>query len=338
MTSITMKQRIGLLIAAAAIITGITWLVMEHRSRTAPLLLYGNVDIRAVTLAFRVAGRIEKVSVDEGDAVKAGQELAQIDPVPLQQSADEAVANARAVAARAQLLKSGFRHEDIAQAKASVDERRAALLNAEQQLRRQQELNGTGAVAQRVYDDAVSTRDQARARLAVAEAALSEVERGYRRQEIAEAAANEARAAAAAAEAKQHVIDAVLHSPSDGIITTRSIEAGAVVAAGTPVLTLTLSSPVWVRIYVAEPDLGQVAPGREVLVYTDTRPDKPYHGRVGFVSPTSEFTPKNVETPDLRTALVYRARVVVADPDAGLRQGMPVTVRLAERSGDQVRP
>jgi HlyD family secretion protein len=84
---------------------------------------------------------------------------------------------------------------------------------------------------------------------------------------------------------------------------------------------------------VSEPDLGRVAPGRAVLLYTDARPDQPYHGQIGFVSPTAEFTPKNVETPDLRTALVYRARVVVTDPDPALRQGMPVTVRMAAESG-----
>jgi HlyD family secretion protein len=80
---------------------------------------------------------------------------------------------------------------------------------------------------------------------------------------------------------------------------------------------------------VDESNLGRVAPGADVLLYTDARPGRPYHGKVGYVSPTAEFTPKNVETPELRTALVYRSRIVVSDPDGQLRQGMPVTVHFA---------
>lgn len=328
MTTITTKQRIGLLVGAAAIVAGIAWFTLSRSGRPEPLVLYGNVDIRAVTLGFRVAGRVDKVVVDEGDAVKAGQDLARLDPLPLQLAADEAAANAAAAAARAELLQSGFRPEEIAQAQATVAERRSTLANAEQQLVRQQELRGTGAVAQRVFDDALSARDQARARLGMAEAALAQAQRGYRRQEVVEANANAARANASASQARQHVTDAVLRAPADGVVTTRSVEPGAIVAVGTPALTLTLAAPVWVRVYVAEPDLGRLAPGSDVSVYTDSRPDHPYHGRVGFVSPTAEFTPKNVETADLRTSLVYRSRIVVGDADSGLRQGMPVTVRL----------
>jgi HlyD family secretion protein len=338
MTTITIKQRVGLLIAAAAVVAGVAWYVVKHDGRGGPLVVYGNVDIRAVTLGFRVAGRVASVAVDEGDRVQVGQELARLDTVPLELAANEARANANAIAARVQLLKSGYRTGDIAQAQAAVAERRAALANAEQQFNRQQELHGTGAVAQRVYDEAVAGRDQAQARLAAGEAALDEFKRGYRHQEIAEAEANEARATASSDQARQHLADAVLLAPSDAIVTTRSIEPGAIVAAGSPALTLTLPSPVWVRAYVGEPDLGRMAPGASVRVYTDSRPDRPYHGRVGFVSPTAEFTPKNVEMPDLRTALVYRVRVVVNDADAGLRQGMPVTVRLDEPMPASTRP
>ncbi len=84
----------------------------------------------------------------------------------------------------------------------------------------------------------------------------------------------------------------------------------------------------WVRAYVHERELGRVPPGTKVLLTTDGRPDRPFHGKVGFVSPRAEFTPKSVETPELRTSLVYRLRVVVEDSDGSLRQGMPVTVSL----------
>jgi len=329
----TPKRRLALIAVGALAVAGLAFYLWSRSKGPGDLILYGNVDIREVTLGFRVAGRLAALGVDEGDAVHSGQELARLDVVPIELERNEAHANASAIGARLALLKSGYRAEDTEQARAAVVERRAALTNAEQTLARQEQLRGTGAVAQRVYDDAVGARDQARARLRAAEQSLAEFQTGYRKQEIAEAEANHGRALATAAQADQRLSDAVLHAPADGVVLTRAVEPGAILAAGTPVFTLSLRAPVWARVYVAEPDLGRVAPGREVLLYTDARPNQAYHGKVGFVSPTAEFTPKNVETPDLRTALVYRARVVVADPDPALRQGMPVTVRLAADSG-----
>jgi len=322
------RNRIAVIVAVVVVCLGVGIGVYRHQLATRPAPLYGNIDIREVTLGFRVAGRVAKLAVDEGDAVREGQELARLDTQPLEIERDEARASAAALAARLELLKSGFRSEDVAQARSTLDERRASAANAEQLLARQEQLKGTGAIAQRSYDDALAARDQARARLAAATKAFEELQRGYRHQEVAEGEANHAHAAAQLAAAEQRLTDAALLAPADGIVLTRAAESGAILAAGTPVFTLSLVKPVWARIYVSEPDLGRFAPGKEVLLHTDARPDRPYHGRVGFVSPTAEFTPKNVETPELRTALVYRARVVVADPDDALRQGMPVTVTL----------
>lgn len=119
-----------------------------------------------------------------------------------------------------------------------------------------------------------------------------------------------------------------VYSPSDGIILTRIREPGTVVNATDPVYTLSLTSPVWVRAYVSEPYLGKVHFGMEATIFTDTPGGKVYTGKVGFISPVAEFTPKTVQTTDLRTDLVYRLRIYADNPDAGLKQGMPVTVRL----------
>jgi HlyD family secretion protein len=322
------KRRIVLIVAGTGVAATLAYALLSRSRSADELALYGNVDIREVNLGFRVSGRLAALAVDEGDTVHAGDVLARLDPTPIELELNEARANAGAIAARVALLRSGYRPEEVAQARAAVAERRAAFVNAEQGLGRQQQLKGTGAVAERLYDDAVAARDEARARLKAAEESFAQLQRGYRRQEIAEAEANGARAAAAAAQAEQHLADAVLRAPADGVILTRAVEPGTILAAGGAVFTESLLAPVWARVYVNEPDLGRVPPGRAVLVYTDSNPDKPYHGRIGFVSPTAEFTPKNVETPELRTALVYRVRVVVGDADRALRQGMPVTVHL----------
>ncbi|MGO9803596.1 MAG: secretion protein HlyD [Steroidobacteraceae bacterium] len=309
------------------VVVGLAW-AWARNARSKELVLYGNVDIREVTIGFRVAGRIEKLSVDEGDAVTAGEEVARLDPTPLELEANEARANAASVGRRMDLLQRGYRPELVAQGRATVAEQQATLTQAEQNLARQEQLKGTGAVAQRVYDDALAARDEARARLKAARENLAQLEYGYQHQEVAEGEANHQRALAAAAEAEQRLKDTVLLAPADGVVLTRAVERGAILAAGTPVFTISLRAPVWAVIYVDEANLGRVVPGQGVLLYTDARPGRPYHGKVGYVSPTAEFTPKNVETPELRTALVYRARIVVSDADQALRQGMPVTVHF----------
>jgi HlyD family secretion protein len=156
------------------------------------------------------------------------------------------------------------------------------------------------------------------------------LESGFRPEEIASAQAelDTARAALSSAELDLH--DTALRAPADGVILTRAQEPGAMVQAGTTVLTLSLENPVWVRAYVHGPDLGRIHPGMRVTVTTDSRPDKPYEGQIGYISPRAEFTPRNVETKELRTSLVYRVRVTVDNPDKSLRQGMPAVVHIPE--------
>ncbi len=164
--------------------------------------------------------------------------------------------------------------------------------------------------------------------LASAKEALRLAELGPRIEDVQAAEAELAAAEVEVTKAERRLADSRIIAPSRGVVLTRAREVGAIVQPGETVFTLTLSSPVWVRTYISEPDLGQVRSGAKVEVRTDGNPRHPYIGHVGFVSPTAEFTPKSVETEELRTRLVYRVRIVVDNPDGGLRQGMPVTVRI----------
>jgi len=297
--------------------------------------IYGNVDIREATLGFRVAGRLSDIRVDEGARVRAGDVLAELDREPLLNSLHQAEANVAALQASNDLLHQGYRQEDKQQARAQVAAAQAALTEAERQLTRLRTLKPHGAATQSGIDIALSQRDQTAAKLHIAQAETRKMESGFRPQEVAESDANLAAARSALAAAGLAVADATLKSPSDGIILTRAVELGELVQVGTSAFTLSLTRPVWVRAYVAEPQLGYFPLGAKVTLWTDSRPDTPYHGVVGFVSPDAEFTPKAVETTDLRTSLVYRIRIVVKDADAMLRQGMPVTVRLAQDAASQ---
>lgn len=189
---------------------------------------------------------------------------------------------------------------------------------------------GENATSADALEDARTARNQAQANLQAAKDKLSQYLSGNRPQEIEQAKADVAQSEAALAQAQLNLQDATLVSPSAGTVLTRAVEPGTMLGAGGTVFTLSLTQPVWVRAYVNETSLNQAVPGTELEIYTDGRPDKPYHGKIGFVSPTAEFTPKSVETPDLRTDLVYRLRVIVTDADDALRQGMPVTLRFAK--------
>ena len=321
------KIVVGVL-AILVVAGGIAWWQTSVTSHE-PVVLYGNVDIRELSLAFRVGGRVAEVLVDEGDAVKVGQVLARLDPAPLDISLHAARAQLSAVGARNALFHEGYRSEDIAQAGGRQLAAKAALVEADAELARQQQMLPAGATAQHHVDLALSARDQAQAQLNVADAAMRMSNKGFRPQEILESDALLQQAKSNADNTKLALSDAVLVSASDGIILTRAIEIGAMVQAGTPAFSVSLTQPVWVRAYVPEPQLGLFNNGTAVELLTDSRPGKPYRGTVGFVSTTAEFTPKSVETTDLRTSLVYRIRVVVQDPDALLRQGMPVTLLRA---------
>ena len=299
------------------------------------LTLYGNVDIRQVELGFRVAGRIAELRFQEGDTVKKGDLLAVLDDRPYLDALDVASADLAAREADLKKFAGGSRPQEIAAARANVAEREATLKNAENLVERRQALVKTGAVSREAYDDAVRARDEARARLQSMRETLKLVTAGFREEDIAVATAQLAAAQARVDSAKTSLGDTQLYAPESGVILSRVREPGAIVAAGATAYTVSLTDPVWIRTYVAEPRLGHVAPGMKVEVFTDTAPDKPYSGQVGFISPVAEFTPKTVETADLRADLVYRVRIVVTNPDNGLRQGMPVTVRLIEPENTQ---
>ncbi|MBL8630648.1 MAG: secretion protein HlyD [Rhodospirillaceae bacterium] len=323
------KQR--LIIAGSVIVLGlIGWFGYQRFVVGDSVTMYGNVDIRQVDLAFMVDGKLAEVLVDEGAVVKTGDVIARLDDTPYRYAAAQAAAALAQAQANADKAVAGSRSKEIDAARAQVAQARAQLANAEASYKRRRELIREDAVSKQALDDAERDVTVARATLAARTSALDLAVEGSRSEDVVAAKAQAAAAQAAYDQAQYRLSQTEIKAPNDGTILTRIREPGTVVGPSAPVLTLSLTTPVWVRTYIDGAHLGRVPTGAKVRVATDAKDGKVYDGTVGFVSPTAEFTPKAVETPELRTDLVYRLRIIVANPDRALRQGMPVTVTLAE--------
>jgi len=319
-----------LIVLVLGVLGAAAFLFIRHegtQAKRGELILHGNVDIREVTLGFRVAGKLKEVLRDEGDPIKEGDTLARLDDAPYRREVDEAAASVASVSARLKLLEAGNRPQEIEQARAALNEQAVTATNTSRTFQRAQELYQNKTISVQERDDAEAREKEAQARVVSAREKLKLLEAGFRTEDIEQAKADLARAQATQASAEIKVRDTVMVSPSDGVILTRAQEPGAILQTGTPVFTLSLRNPVWVRAYISEPDLGRIHPGMKMTVFTDSRPNIPYLGQIGFISPRAEFTPKNVETTELRTSLVYRLRIVIENADEGLRQGMPVIVQ-----------
>jgi len=323
-----MKKRI-VMVLAAIIVSSLAywwWQANAHHESLDHLTLYGNTDIREVQLAFNGSEHIGEMLVVEGDSVRKGQLLARLHTARL----EAAVARDQALLAAQQQvvarLEAGSRPEEIRQGRAELEAARARAKAARDTAARLHRLVQKKLASPEDAENARSLAEAAAATVKASQESLALLVIGPRKEDIAAARAELQARQAALSLSQEYLADAVLYAPSDGVIRNRILEPGDMVTPQTPVLTLALNNPVWVRAYLPEPMLGRIAPGMTAQIRTDSYPDKVYRGWVGYISPTAEFTPKNVETPELRTRLVYQVRIYACNPQNELRLGMPATV------------
>ena len=338
-----MKRAILVVVVALVVIglvAGFAWWLNRRDSAPREIVLYGNVDLRQVQLSFNNSERIAAVLVQEGERVRKGQVLARLDTRRLEPQVAQAEAQAAAQRQVVQRLRSGSRPEEIAQARANVDSAKADAVNARQQYERIKsaaEMSAGRAVRQQDVDTAKAALEVAEAKLVVNQRALELAITGPRKEDIAEAEARLRADEAQLALLRQQLVDAQLPAPMDAVVRTRILEPGEMASPQKPVFSLAITDPKWVRAYVSESNLGKVHEGMAAWVAVDSFPERRFEGWVGFISPVAEFTPKTVQTEELRTSLVYEVRVFVKDPSDGLRLGMPATVYLntdKEKGGD----
>lgn len=303
----------------------------EHTTTADPntLTLTGNVDIRQIALAFNGSGRILALAKEAGDSVSKGDVLGALDNENLRLQAKQIEAQIEATQANARNLRDGARPEEIARAKSAVAAAQAQAKKAQADYARLAGLakkSGGMAVAAANVDAARAARDSANAALAQAQDALKLLQAGSRQQEIVAAEANIKAAQAQLDLLNYQIAQTTLTAPESGVIRARLLQAGDMASPAAPAYTLALTDPKWIRLYVSEPFLGRITPGMAADIRTDSGTH--FTGKLGYISSVAEFTPKNVETQELRTALVYEIRVNVNDPDNRLRLGQPVTVTL----------
>ncbi len=328
-----MRKRIFLLLILAAAVAAGVFGQRWYRQKTQRdggdrLHIYGSIEIRDANLAFNEQARVAEVLVEEGQRVEAGQVLARQATDRIEAAIAEVEAKIGAQQAVVNRLKAGSRPQEIEQARAEVEAARIRASNARNVKGRLSQTAKTGATSQQELDDAQANFLVAQAQLRVREKALDLVLEGPRQEDIG-AAEHQLEALQAMQKLLNiRLADRTLTAPAVGIIQSRLLEPGEQAGPSRPVLTLALTDPKWVRAYVPEPELGTLQLGMRVSVSSDSLPGGPVEGWVGYISPVAEFTPRTVQTEDLRTQLVYETRVYVRDRDDRLRLGMPVTVTI----------
>ncbi|WP_294483822.1 HlyD family efflux transporter periplasmic adaptor subunit [uncultured Mailhella sp.] len=324
-------KKIILILAAMALLVGgwLFWRFLPSDESPDTLKLYGNVDIRQVSLAFEQGGRVTELFAEEGDRVTRGQLLARVDVTGLRLEADKLRADIAAQEQNLLKMKNGNRPEEIARAEAALRTAEASLEQAKRNDARMASLRRGNSVSAQERENAQTSLRVAQGQRDEAAHTLALLREGYRDEDIAMAAAQLSSARAALAVMQHNIELGELFSPTDAVVSSRLLEPGDMASSATPVFLLSLTSPKWVRAYVTEPQLGRIRQGMKADILTDSFPEA-VPGRVGYISPTAEFTPKSVQTEDLRTSLLYEVRIVADDADDRLRLGMPVSVVVHE--------
>jgi len=275
----------------------------------------GTIEGTDVNIGTEVAGRVRTLRVDEGARVTAGDTLAIIDDIDYQIQLRQAVANLEASAAQLRLAEEGWRKEEIVQAEANFS-------TADADYKRMKDLLASQSITQKQYDDAY-------ARYVNAQQTFEKLSRGLRKDEVLTFRARRDQAEAQVDQLRKKVRDCALLAPTAGTITLKAVEPGEFVMVGANLLRLTYLDIVKLTIYVSETELGNVRLGQKAAVTIDMEGGKPFEGTVVYISPVAEFTPKNVQTKEERTKLVFGVKIEVPNPQGILKPGMPADARLS---------
>ncbi|MPL65606.1 hypothetical protein SDC9_11270 [bioreactor metagenome] len=320
-----MRNRLKVLIPVLviALVAGIYFVYFKKEINPNQVKVSGNIEVTTVGVGFKVSGHVGQRLVDEGDSVKKGQIVANLETADLE--LEVANANAQLLAAQATLtqLLNGSRPQDVSVAQAVLRSAEADKQNAAVEYQRMKQLFIQGAVSEQDRDRSQTAYANANARADQAAQQLSVVVEGPRREEIELATARVEQVKQVLKLTQTRLSYAQITAPVDGMVLSENIEAGEYVSPGTPVVTIGDLNQVWLKAYIAETNLGKVKLGQKVAVTTDTYPNKVYEGHISFIASEAEFTPKSIQTTEERVKLVYRIKVTIDNNANELKPGMP---------------
>jgi len=291
------------------------------------IVVSGHVEGTEIRVGTKVGGTLATLTVEEGDVVSAGQEIARIDTVDLELALASTRADHAAARADLALKLAGFREEEIAEARAGVVQAEADLGSAGKDLARMESLLASGSGTAKSRDDALARRDGAAARVDAARERLAKLEAGTRPEEIEVARARAQTISARIAQLEQQIRDAVIVSPVSGVVTSKLVERGEIVPPGAALVVVTDLGSAWLDVYLSEPDLARIRIGQPVEVRTDD--GRVRAGTLRSVASTAEFTPKNVQTAEERAKLVFKVKIGLDNADGTFKPGMPAEARIA---------
>jgi len=288
----------------------------------------GNIETTNIILSSQVSGQVEAVFFDEGDAVKKNDTLLIIDHELLQIKLKQAIAGKNAAKARLDLAITGARREDIIISEQKLKQANLNFERAKADYNRMKNLYEEQAITQKQFDDAETRFNIAESQLASAKGNLRKTRNISRPEEIAQLEANFENSEASVDLIRKQISDSKIVAPIDGFVVDRFIELGETVNHGSSVFKIADLSKVELVVYINEENLGKIKLGQAAEIQTDSFKDKEYEGKVVFISPEAEFTPKNIQTKDERTKLVFAVKIDVPNPDFELKAGMPADAKI----------
>lgn len=297
-----------------------------RRDPADPLVLSGHVEATETRVSTKIAGRLDVFTLEEGDEVAAGALVARLDDTDARLALDVARAELAQAEADLELVLAGSRGEDVREAEAAVDAARVRRNAAQVDLDRMQALLDQGVLDPRTRDNSLALRNVQDHELEAALERLARVRAGSRPEEIARARARVATAEAQARVAEQQVADCSVVASASGVLTEKLAEPGERLARDAGLFVLTDLRRPWLTAWVGEMDLTRVKLGEAARVSADDGTER--EGRVTWISPRAEFTPKNVQTRDERAKLVYRVKIALPNDDGVFKPGMPAEARV----------
>lgn len=294
----------------------------------------GNIEATNIVISSQVSGKVIQILKDEGEQVNKGDTVIIIDPETYKLKLDEALASKEYAQAQYKLLKEGARYEDIKQAEDNLKQAQVSFDLAEKDKKRMDNLYESQSITKKQHDDAVANYEIASARLNSARENLEKVKNLARPEELKQAEANLNRSIANVNILQKNLNDCFVTSPSSGFITKKFVELGETAGMMSSLFQIADLNSVELAIYVSETELGKVKLGQKAEIKVDTYPDKTFEGKVTYISPSAEFTPKNIQTKDERTKLVFQVKLKIDNSDFELKDGMPADASIITKLQD----